>query len=137
MSTASGRIICKPSVKALRKRLSRRVDDHPDKARAIRAVGILLPGPDRQDVEYRPVRALDPIELKRTDPSAASDPGLLLLLRWRCGLRGGCCACRRIRRRIGQELADNLRHLGRGYEIVMTGARHDRQPRFRQLRVPP
>src|ERR1700737_1438748 len=126
MSTASGRIICKPSVKALRKRLSGRVADHPDKTRATSAVGILFLGPDIQAVEYRPVRALDPIELKRTDPSAASDPGLLLLLRWRCGLRGGCCACRRLRKRIGQELADNLRHLRRGYEIVVTVARHGR-----------
>jgi hypothetical protein len=67
----------------------------------------------------------------------SSDPGLLLLFRWRRGLRGGCCACRRIRERIGQELADNLRHLRRGYEIVVTVARHDRRPRLRQLRVQP
>src|ERR1035441_8703882 len=52
------------------------------------------------------------------------------------GLRG-CCSCRHVRERIGQELADNLRHLGRRYEIVMAVARHDRQPRLRQLRVQP
>src|SRR5207249_7171792 len=48
MSTAPGRIMGKPSVKALRKRLSGRVADHPDKTRAISAVGILFPGPDTQ-----------------------------------------------------------------------------------------
>jgi hypothetical protein len=80
MSTAPGRIMGKPSVKALRKRLSGRVANHADKTRAISAVGILFPGPDMQGVEHRPVRALDPMELKRTDP-----PGLLLLLRWRRG----------------------------------------------------
>ena len=36
--------------------------------------------------------------------------GLLLLLRWRRPV-SDCCACRRIRERIGQELGDNLRHL--------------------------
>ncbi len=65
MSTAPGRIMGKPSFKALR--LSGRVADHPDKTRAISAVGILFPGPDMQGVEHRPVRALDPMELKRTD----------------------------------------------------------------------
>jgi hypothetical protein len=56
-----------PSVKALRKRLSGRVADYPDKTGATSAVGILFPGPDMQGVEHRPVRPLDPMELKRTD----------------------------------------------------------------------
>jgi hypothetical protein len=43
----------KPSVKALRKRLSGRVADHPIKTRATSAVGILFPGPDMQGVEHR------------------------------------------------------------------------------------
>jgi hypothetical protein len=38
----------KPSVKALRKKLSGTVADHLDKTRAIRAVGILFPGPEMQ-----------------------------------------------------------------------------------------
>ena len=50
MSTAPGRIMGKPSIKALRKRLSGRVADHPGKTRAISAVGILFPGPDMQVV---------------------------------------------------------------------------------------
>jgi hypothetical protein len=76
----------KPSVKALRKRLSGRVADHPDKTRAISAVGILFPGPDMQGVEHRPVRALDPMELKRTDP-------LRLLIQAYCFFSGGGAAC--------------------------------------------
>jgi hypothetical protein len=103
MSTALGRIVGKPSVNALRKRFSGRVIDHPVKTRATSAVGILFPGSDMQGVEHRPVRALDPMELKRTDP-------LRLLIQAYC-----FCACRRIRERIGQELADNLRQLRRGY----------------------
>jgi hypothetical protein len=52
-----------PSVKALRKRLSGRFADHPDKTRAISAVGITFSGPDMQGVDHRPVRALDPMEV--------------------------------------------------------------------------
>jgi hypothetical protein len=63
MSTAPGRIMGNPSVKALRKRLSGRVADHPDKTRAISAVGITFSGPDMQGVEHRPVPARDPMEL--------------------------------------------------------------------------
>ena len=76
----------KPSVKALRKRLSGRVAGHPDKTRAISAVGILFPGPDMQGVEHRPVYALDPMELKRTDP-------LRLLIQAYCFFSGGGAAC--------------------------------------------
>jgi hypothetical protein len=72
MSTAPGRIMGKLSVKTLTKKLSGRVADHPDKTRAISAVRILFPGPDMQGVEHRQVRALDPTELKRTDPLRAS-----------------------------------------------------------------
>jgi hypothetical protein len=128
MSTAPGRIMGKPSVKALRKRLSGRV--------ATIQIKPARPAQRRRDSFSRPRHAgygapastrtrPDGAEADRSSP--ASDPGLLLLLRWRRDLRGGCCACRRIRERIGQELADNLGHLRRGYEIVVTVARHDRQ----------
>ena len=90
MSTAPGRIMGKPSVKALRKKLSGRVVDHLDKTRAISVVGIPFPGPDMQGMEHRPVRALDPMELMRTDPLRLLIRGLLLLLQWPRGLRGGC-----------------------------------------------
>jgi hypothetical protein len=86
MSTAPGRIMGKPSVKALRKRLSGRVANHSDKTRATSAVGIFLPGPDMQGVEHRPVRALDPMELKRTDP-------LRLPIQAYCFFSGGGAAC--------------------------------------------
>jgi hypothetical protein len=134
MSTAPGRIMANLSIKALRNGFPGRVADHPDETSAISAVGVFFPGPDVQGVEHRPVCALDTMELKRTDPlrPLIQVYCLLLLLRWRRGLRGGCCAYRRIRERIGQELADNLRHVRRGYEIVVTVARHDRQPRLRQ-----
>lgn len=52
----------------------------PDKTRAIIAVGILFLGPDMQDVE----RALDPIELTRTDP-------LWFLIQAYCFLSGATC----------------------------------------------
>src|SRR5229473_1706590 len=86
MSTAPGRIMRKPSVKALRKKLSARVADHLDKTRATRAIGILFPGPETQGVEHRPVRALDPMELKRTDP-------LRLLSQAYCFFSSGRAAC--------------------------------------------
>jgi|HubBroStandDraft_1064217.scaffolds.fasta_scaffold10164_5 hypothetical protein len=86
MSTALGRIVGKPSVNALRKRFSGRVIDHPVKTRATSAVGILFPGSDMQGVEHRPVRALDPMELKRTDP-------LRLLIQAYCFFSGGGAAC--------------------------------------------
>jgi len=86
MSTALGRIVGKPSVNALRKRFSGRVIDHPVKTRATSAVGILFPGSDMQGVEHRPVRALDPMELKRTDP-------LRLLIQAYCLFPGGGAAC--------------------------------------------
>jgi len=68
--------------------------------------------------------------MKRTDPH----PGLLMLL---LHLRGSYCACRRIGEWIGKELADNLRDFRRAQEIVVTVARHDRQPRLRELRIQP
>lgn len=87
--------------------------------------------------QTRVSRFVSVMELQASQSPPVSDPGLLLLPRRRRGLRGGLCAGRLIRERIGQELADNLRHLRRGYEIVVTVARHDRQPRLRQLRVQP
>ena len=104
MSTAPGRIMGKPSVKASRKGLSGRVADHPDKTRAISAVGILFPGPDMQGVEHRPVYALDPMELKRTDP-------LRLLIQAYCFFSGGGAACEAAAAPAGAFVSGSARNL--------------------------
>src|SRR2546421_12912031 len=67
MSTAPGRILGKPSVKALRKRLSGRVAAIQIKL-ARSAPAEFSFQAQTCSVEHRPVRALDPMELRRTDP---------------------------------------------------------------------
>ena len=94
----------KPSVKALREKLSGRVADHLDKTRAIRAVGILFPGPEMQSVEHRPVRALDPMELKRTDP-------LRLLIQAYCFFSSGRAACEAAAAPAGAFVSGSARNL--------------------------
>jgi hypothetical protein len=104
MSTAPGQIMRKPSVKALRKRLSGRVAAHLDKTRAINAVGILFPGPDMHGVEHRPVRALDPMELKRTDP-------LRFLIQAYCFFSRGRAACEAAAAPAGTFVSGSARNL--------------------------
>src|ERR1700730_5475354 len=104
MSTAPGRMMRKPSVKALRKRLSGRGADPPDKTRAISAVGILFPGLDMQGVQLRPVRALEPMELKRTDP-------LRLLIQAYCFFSGGGAACEAAAAPAGAFVSESARNL--------------------------
>ena len=94
----------KPSVKAWRKRLSDRVADHPDKTRAISAVGILFSGPDLQGVEHRPVRALDPMELKRTGP-------LRLLVQAYCVFSGAGATCEAAAAPAGRSVSGSSRSL--------------------------
>jgi len=106
MATAPRRIMRKPSVKVFRKRLSGRVPDHPDKTRAISTVGILFPGPDMQGVEHRPVRALDPMELKWTDP-------LRLRIQAYCFFSSGGAACEVAAAPAGAFVSGSARNLSR------------------------
>ena len=104
---------------------------HPKAARS----APLFSGADMLGAKRRPVRALDPMELKRTDP-------LRFLIQAYC-FSPGVVACEAAAAPVGGLVsgsarnADDLRHLRRGYEIVVAVARHDRQPRLRQLRVQP
>jgi hypothetical protein len=104
MSTAPGRIMGKPSVRALRKKLSGRAVDHLDKTRAISVVGILFPGPDMQGVKHRPVCALDPMDLKRTDP-------LRLLIQAYCFFSSGRAACEAAAAPAGAFVSGSARNL--------------------------
>ncbi len=77
---------------------------YPDKTRAISAVGILFPGPGMQGVEHRPVRALDPMELTRTDP-------LRFLVQPYCFFSGAGAACEAAAAPVGGLVSGSARNL--------------------------
>jgi hypothetical protein len=81
-----------------------RVADHLDKTRAISTVGSLFPGPEMQGVVHRPVRALDPMELKRTDP-------LRLLVQAYCFFSGSGAACEAAAAPVGAFVRGSARNL--------------------------